>query len=117
MAEDETGVRRLTCTILRQCGYTVLEAADGLEALAVLAGGRQPIDLLVTDLMMPRMNGLQLAEQLQRQDPSLKALFVSGYSDDAVIRQGMLEPGSRYLQKPFSPLALARKVRQVLEAE
>ncbi|HEX9548134.1 MAG TPA: response regulator, partial [Acidimicrobiales bacterium] len=78
------------------------------------AAHRDPIHLLVTDVIMPEMSGRQLADRLCQQRPSLKVLFVSGYTDDAIVRHGMLEPGIAFLQKPFTPLTLARKVREVL---
>ncbi len=115
LVEDEEGVRRLAGTVLRRCGYVVLEAADGLDALAVLARTPLTIDLLVTDVIMPRMNGQELAAQVLRQFPGLKVLFVSGYTDEVIGHGGVLDPGTGYLQKPFTLTALTRKVRETLQ--
>jgi signal transduction histidine kinase len=115
LVEDETSVRELTARILRQLGYTILEAANGEEALQrVTAGGPFP-QLLLTDVIMPRMSGRTLAEHLTRLHPELKVLFISGYSDHVVTKDRRLEAGVALLQKPFSPAKLARKVRDVLD--
>jgi CheY-like chemotaxis protein len=115
LVEDEEAVRTLTRQALAACGYRVLEAADGAQGLhlAELQGGR--FDLLVTDLVMPRMGGRELAERLTAMRPGVKVLYLSGYTDDAVVRQGVLEAQAHFLQKPFSVQALARKVRAVLD--
>src|SRR5581483_3878046 len=106
---DDDGVRCLTRHLLEKLGYEVLEA-DGADAACRLAAkhaGR--IDLLITDVVMPGMNGCQVAEQLARLHPEARALFVSGYTDDAVIRHGILQEDVEFLAKPFSAAALARK--------
>jgi len=116
VVEDEAPVRAVTRQLLERNGYTVLEAPDGAAALALVdgaAGGRH-IDLLLTDVIMPGMSGRELAAQLNARRPNLRVLFMSGYTDDAVVRHGMLEPGLAYLEKPFRPTALLRKVRGVL---
>jgi len=116
VVEDEAPVRAVTRQLLERNGYTVLEAPDGAAALALVdgaAGGRH-IDLLLTDVIMPGMSGRELAAQLNARRPNLRVLFMSGYTDDAVVRHGMLEPGLAYLEKPFRPMALLRKVRSVL---
>ena len=116
LAEDDDGVRALTRYILAGCGYAVLEAADGEEAVRVAAAHAGPIDLLVTDVVMPGAGGRFTAELVAARHPGVRVLFVSGYTDDAVIRHGVLREGVDFLQKPFSPVALAAKVREVLDA-
>src|SRR5262249_40317724 len=114
LVEDEDGVRALTRHTLQGCGYTVLEARDGAEAVRV-AGQRQGrIALLLTDVVLPRMSGREVAEHLGSVQPGLKVLFLSGYTDDAVVRHGILEAEVAFLQKPFTPASLAAKVRAVL---
>ena len=115
VVEDEEGVRVLNRLILTGCGYTVLEAADGEEALRVLAGHTGPIHLLISDVVMPGVGGRVVAERVRQTHPDVRVLFVSGYTDDAVIRHGILQEGVNFLQKPFSAAALAIKVRQVLD--
>ena len=117
VAEDVTAVRAVTREMLRRYGYNVLEAADGATALEVAANFKEPIHLLLTDVVMPDLNGRDLAARLQAARADLKVLFMSGYTDDAVVRHGILQQGIAYLQKPFTPESLARKVRTVLDAE
>ncbi|HLQ59911.1 MAG TPA: response regulator [Gemmatimonadales bacterium] len=119
LVEDEAPVRAVTRQLLQRNGYTVLEAPDGPTALALVDGekGSQHVDLLLTDVIMPGMSGRELAKQLKARRPEVRALFMSGYTDDAVVRHGMLEPGLAYLEKPFRPTALLRKVREVLHKE
>jgi CheY-like chemotaxis protein len=114
LAEDEDGVRSVTCESLRGAGYQVLEARHGREALRIAEQHRGPIDLLVTDVVMPEMNGLELAENLRALRPSVRALYVSGYLTDANVRDQMLREGAQFLQKPFAPGDLTRKVGEVL---
>jgi two-component system cell cycle sensor histidine kinase/response regulator CckA len=116
LVEDEEAVRALSRLVLVSSGYTVLEARDGQEGVRVARQHTGPIHALVTDLVMPGMSGRQLAELLVRDRPDLRILFMSGYTDEAVMRQGVPESGFAFLQKPFSPLGLARKVREVLDA-
>jgi PAS domain S-box-containing protein len=116
VVEDEDGVRALTQRILRRCGYTVLEAANGEEAMRVAAGHGGPIHLLVTDVVMPGPGGPVVAEWLTAERAGLRVLFMSGYTDDAVVRHGVLHASANFLQKPFSPVALAHKVREVLDS-
>jgi CheY-like chemotaxis protein len=115
LVEDEPEVRGLARDILRQQGYTILEAADGDEALRVGREYRGPIHLLVTDVVMPQMGGRQLADRLQAGRHETKVLYVSGYTDDAILHQGVSETGTAFLPKPFTAAALAHKVRQVLD--
>ena len=117
LVEDDLSVRGFAARVLREQGYVVLEAADGEEALA-LARQRQgaPVHLLVTDVVMPQMGGKELARQLKELHPALKVLFVSGYTENAIAHQAVLEPGVAFLQKPFTLATLTRKVREVLGA-
>ena len=117
LVEDEDAVRTLSRIVLQSSGYRVLEARDGQEAVWVAQQHPGPIDILVTDLVMPRMSGRQLADLLAQARPHTRVLFMSGYTDEAVTRHGVLEAGAAFLQKPFSPIGLARKVREVLDAE
>ncbi|MBC7898390.1 MAG: PAS domain S-box protein [Cytophagaceae bacterium] len=115
LVEDDDAVRALSRHVLHSCGYTVLEASNGKEAITVAEGHAEAIHLMVTDVVMPFLGGRQLAERLEGTRPGLKALFLSGYTDDAVVRHGILQAEVAFLQKPFSPTALAQKVRDVLD--
>jgi CheY-like chemotaxis protein len=115
LVEDHPEVLRLTREMLRQRGYRLLEAASGAEALAVAAGHAGPIDALVTDVVMPGMNGRELAARLLQQRPHVKVLYTSGYAGGAIGNQGVLEPGMAYLAKPFTAAQLTLKLRQVIE--
>ena len=115
VAEDEVAVRRLTKRILERQGYQVLEARDGRHAIELATRHAGPIDLLLTDMVMPEMNGRALAEQLCRLRPSLRVLYMSGYTDDDIVRRGMLGPGTGFLEKPFTPDMLARAIRVALD--
>jgi PAS domain S-box-containing protein len=117
VAEDEEQVRGLVRAVLEQHGYTVLEAADGQEALRVCEGHDQPIDLLITDILMPEMNGRDLARRMTELRPDVRVLYISGYSGSVIVRQGLLEAGAAYLQKPFAPEALVCLVREVLHGQ
>lgn len=112
VVEDEEGVRAWTRHVLEMCGYRVLEASHGQQALELADA---LIDILVTDVVMPKMSGRQVAEALVERHPELKVLYVSGYTDDAVIRRGIMTSASAFLQKPFSAQALASKVRELLD--
>jgi two-component system cell cycle sensor histidine kinase/response regulator CckA len=114
VVEDEQMVRQLATRVLQQLGYSVLEAADGMEALRVAQRHGGTIDLLLTDMVMPQMNGNVLAEQLRAVHPQLKVLFISGYSDGMLGQQRLVEQKDALLQKPFTPALLARTVRDVL---
>jgi PAS domain S-box-containing protein len=115
LTEDEEGVRRLAQEILSGNGYKVLEAGNGREALLLSEGHRGEIHLLLTDVVMPKMSGRELGERIRLQRPRLRILYMSGYTDDAVLRHGVLEDGIPFLQKPFTAEGLARKVREVLD--
>ena len=116
LVEDAAAVRAVTKQALERQGYVVLEAPDGEAALRLAQQHRGPIHLLLTDVVMPRVSGRELAERLTQVRPDMKVLYASGYTDDSVVRHGILELGTAYLQKPFSPESLARKVRDVLDA-
>jgi two-component system cell cycle sensor histidine kinase/response regulator CckA len=116
LVEDEQLVRTLVHKVLGQQGYTVLEAPAGEEALAVAAAYAGEIHLLVTDVVMPGVGGRELAHRLAQDRPRTRVLYLSGYSDDAIGRHGMLDPGTFFLQKPFTPAVLVRKVREVLDS-
>jgi CheY-like chemotaxis protein len=115
LVEDDDLVRNLVGTILRECGYGVLEASDGLEALRLGEGHPGPIHLVVTDVVMPQMNGRELVQRLHPLHPDMKVLYISGYTDDATVRGGAPEAGVHFLQKPFTPDTLARAVREALD--
>lgn len=115
LVEDEERVRELVKEVLSKQGYTVLTAGNGEEGLAISQREPRRIDLLLTDVVMPRMSGRELAENLARARPPLKVLYMSGYTDNAILQKGMLDPEMKFIQKPFTPEALARKVREVLD--
>jgi CheY-like chemotaxis protein len=115
VVEDEKDVRSLIVQILRKQGYQVIEAESGAEAFDACANHEGKISLLLTDVVMPGMSGRELAEKLLSWQPEMKVLYMSGYTDDAMIRYGVLEAGMNFMQKPFSMEALAQKVRQVLD--
>jgi two-component system cell cycle sensor histidine kinase/response regulator CckA len=114
LVEDEEAVRMLGQRALNRYGYTVLVARSPLEAIQTSQNHAGPIDLLLTDVVMPEMNGRRLAEMLSPDRPNMKVLFMSGYTDDAIMRQGVLDAGVNFLHKPFTPADLAAKVRTAL---
>jgi len=116
VVEDEDGVRDLARDILEAKGYTVLWARDGAEALRICEQHSGPIHLMLTDVVMPEMTGRQLADRLAVLRPAIKVLYMSGYTDNAVVHHGVLDPGTVFLQKPFSAAVLTRKVRKILDA-
>jgi PAS domain S-box-containing protein len=113
--EDEDAVRRLASLVLRRAGYRVFEAAGAKDAEEQVASQDQPFDLIISDVVMPGSSGPALFDRLAGRHPTLKVLYMSGYTDDAVIRQGRLRPGAAFLQKPFTGDVLLRKVREVLD--
>jgi PAS domain S-box-containing protein len=116
LAEDEEVVRKLASQVLRFYGYQVIEAENGSDALRTAESYGQTIDLLLTDVVMPEMSGRELSQQIAVLRPEMKLLFMSGYTDDAVVHHGVLDAKTNFIQKPFGPEALARKVREVLDA-
>ncbi|HEX7479240.1 MAG TPA: ATP-binding protein, partial [Polyangiales bacterium] len=116
LVEDDQAVRALATRILRAAGYAVLAAAGGAEAVQTFETHAGEIALLLTDVVMPQMSGKQLAETLSQLHPSLRVLYMSGYTDNAIQRHGALEPGTMFIGKPFDAKDLTRKVRDVLDA-
>jgi CheY-like chemotaxis protein len=114
LVEDEEGVRRLARLSLERHGYTVLEANGGRAALELAEAYEGPIEVLLTDVVMPEMNGREVSERLLVRRPALKVLFMSGYNDDAVVRHGVVASPAAFLQKPFDSRTLATKVRDML---
>ena len=116
LVEDDESVRNLVRTMLETKGYRVLAAAGADEAERLCTENNCPVDLLLTDVVMPEVNGRVLAERLSERSPSLRILFMSGYSDEAVYRHGEISPNASFIEKPFTDRTLARKVREVLDA-
>jgi CheY-like chemotaxis protein len=116
LVEDEAGVRGIAQRALEAQGYRVLAAANGSDALRLFTANGDRIELVVTDVVMPGLSGREMVEQIRRTGAEVKVLYMSGYTDDAVVRHGVTEGVDAFLQKPFSPLALVRKVREVLDA-
>jgi PAS domain S-box-containing protein len=114
IAEDEKAVRSLVCRVLREHGYQVLEAADGLEALHLAADYPKDIHLVITDVLMPGLGGRVLVSSLQKARPEIRSLFISGHSDNMIVHHGILDPGVNFLQKPFSISSFLHKIRDVL---
>jgi CheY-like chemotaxis protein len=114
LAEDEEAIRALAERILKGCGYTVLVARDGEEAIEIFRGNKE-IVLAVLDVVMPRKGGKEAFEEMHKQNPRLKVIFMSGYSPDAIRDSFVLIPGTPFLQKPFGPTTLARKIREILD--
>ena len=117
VVEDEDAVRKLSERILRNAGYKVLAAASGGDALVLCEKQHETIDLLLTDVVMPQMSGRELAERLTKLFPRLKVLYMSGYTDNAIVHHGVLALGTRFIGKPFAAAELTRKVREVLGEE
>jgi CheY-like chemotaxis protein len=116
LVEDDEKVRRLVLSQLKSLGYHVLEARNGVQALEILAQG-DPIDLLFTDVVMPGgISGRQLADAARQRRPNLKVLFTSGYTEDAIVHHGRLDPGVQLLAKPYRRSELARRTRSILDA-
>jgi CheY-like chemotaxis protein len=116
LVEDEAQLRELMTSVLEQCGYKILAAANPDEGLALCRANHNNIQLLVTDVVMPGMNGRQLAEQIKLISPDTRVLFVSGYTSNAIVHYGVLDVGLWFLPKPYTIAALMAKVREVLDA-
>lgn len=115
VVDDIEGVRDLIREVLQIKGYRVLVAGNGIEALQVAEKHGEGIDLLLTDVVMPEMGGPELALQFQNDRPATKVIFISGYSDEAITRHGVLQPGTTFIKKPFTSEALTRRVREELD--
>ena len=115
LVEDEETVRMLVRVILERYGYTVLAASDGEEALRASSGHEGTIQLMLCDVVMPGMSGVQLSRRIASSRPDMKILYMSGYTDNAIVHHGVLDPGTAFIEKPFSPESLARKIRAVLD--
>jgi len=116
LVEDEDGVRTLIKQLLQRQGYVVIETRHGGEAMVECERHRSPIHLLLTDVVLTQMNGRELAQKLLPMRPEMRVLFMSGYSEEAIAHHGVLNPGTEFLQKPFTTEALIRKVREMLDA-
>jgi CheY-like chemotaxis protein len=117
VVEDSDMVRNLVSQVLAKCGYSILEARSGEDALRIAGLYEGTIHLLVTDVVMPGMGGRQVADRLTATRPETRVLYVSGYTEDAVVHQGVLEAGIDFLEKPFTPQALERKVGEILGSQ
>jgi CheY-like chemotaxis protein len=115
LVEDESALRSMVRECLEECGYTVVEALDPDDALALIARSETPVDLLATDVVMPGMSGRELAERAASSRPGLKVLYMSGYTSDAVVRHGVHDAEVAFVQKPFTSATLARRVREALD--
>jgi two-component system, cell cycle sensor histidine kinase and response regulator CckA len=115
--EDEDVVRNLACRGLRDQGYVVIEARNGVEALDYIKDHPETVDLVISDVVMPEMGGRELAQKLMQSEPDLPVLFMSGYTGDDVVHRGLLDPGAPFQQKPFTPIGLAAKVRSMLDQQ
>lgn len=115
LAEDSVSLREMASEYLESVGYTVIRATAGKEALQLAKEFAGPIHLILTDVVMPEMSGPELASQVSSFRPDIKVIFTSGYTDDAIARQGILDPQVAFIQKPYRPKALARKIREVLD--
>ena len=117
LVEDEEMVRELSFRMIKTYGYNVIEAADSARALHFCKEYKKSIHLLLSDVVMPDMSGPKLAKDILSIHPETRVLYMSGYTDNAIVHHGVLEPGTSFIQKPFTPNALARKIREVLDNE
>jgi DNA-binding response OmpR family regulator len=116
VVEDDEMIRNLVQKVLRANGYTVLVAANGGDAERVSGQHEGPIHLLMTDVVLPGLNGREVARRVVAARAGIRVLYLSGYTDDAIVHHGVLESGVEFLQKPFTPAVLGRKVREVLDS-
>jgi CheY-like chemotaxis protein len=116
LVEDEEVVRGLATHILEDAGYKVLAARDGAEAIQLCTQPDEQIDLLLTDVVMPETSGKEVADRVTKLVPHLRVLFMSGYTDEAIVHHGVLDSNVEFIQKPFTPLGLSKKVREVLDS-
>jgi CheY-like chemotaxis protein len=115
VVEDDVGVRAVISRTLGRLGYEVLAAEGGEEAIEIIRRHEGPIDLLLTDIMMPGMNGMEVGTEVARSRPGIPIFYMSGYADQELVRRGLLDPSTHFLQKPFSPQELGSRVREVLD--
>ena len=115
MVEDNDAVRQMVVSVLQRQGYQVLSAGDGKSSLDLLAGFDGPVDLLLTDVVMPDMNGRELFTAVGTRYPKIRVIYASGYTDNVIARHGVLDEGIDFIQKPFSVSKLVHKVREVLD--
>jgi DNA-binding NtrC family response regulator len=115
VVEDEVSILKLAKRILEDLGYTVITAGSPREALYLVAGYQEPINLLITDVVMPEMNGREMSSKLAELCPGLRTLFMSGYTANVIAHHGVLDEGINFIQKPFSTESLALKVREALD--
>ncbi len=115
IVEDDGSLRNLTRKILERYGYSILKAENGEDALRISEEQDGSIDLMITDVVMPKMSGREVAERLQSLRPEIKVIYMSGYTDNAIVHHGVLASGLNFIEKPFTPEDLARKVREVLD--
>ena len=116
LVEDDADVRQFIADLLELQGYTVLAARDGADALRIAGDALRPLHLLLTDVIMPRMSGPEVAARLREERPDLRVLFVSGYPGETIMQQGMIAESLAFVQKPFTIAELTRRVREVLDA-
>ena len=115
VVEDEDGVRSMACKVLKQQGYEVIEADSGGNAYMICKKLKKPVDLVITDIVMPHMGGAELIEKLNETWPDLKVLYMLGYTEDAIVNHGVLNADIPFLHKPFRPFEIALKVREILD--
>jgi DNA-binding NtrC family response regulator len=115
LAEDDAGIRKMIQMFLAPMGYTVLLARNGKEAIRISNAYKENIDILLTDVIMPNVNGQELYNELKQSRPGMEVIFMSGYTDDVIAHHGVLEPGVNFIQKPITLSRLAHKLREVLK--
>jgi len=117
VAEDDEEVRKLAGSLLEECGYTVIEAVDGVDAVAKFEENEKRIRLVILDVVMPKKNGNEAYDDIRRICPEARTIFMSGYSSDIINKKGFIEQGLDFMEKPIIPLAFLNKVRQVLDRD